>query len=70
MQHSEESSRLRVDWRNEGSAGRLEVKCEPRMVQRYDTCADFAEGPPTASQVWTATGIKVVETDFSFQVGA
>jgi hypothetical protein len=54
--------RLRVDWRGESASGRLEVTCETKMLRRYDTCADIAAGPPSASQVWVATSIESVET--------
>lgn len=54
--------RLDVDWRSGSDAGRLAVDCEPRMLQRYDTCADLGKGPPSASLVWVATQIKIIET--------
>lgn len=59
----EESSqwRLDVDWRSTNATGRLAVSCEPRMLRRYDTCADLAAGPPAASQVWVATQVEAME---------
>ncbi|MCE8015642.1 sucrase ferredoxin [Halomonas sp. MCCC 1A17488] len=52
---------LQVRWRSAGDEGRLAVRCEPRMLRRYDTCADLAVGPPAASQVWVATQVEVAE---------
>ncbi|MFQ3786981.1 sucrase ferredoxin [Halomonas sp. A29] len=48
---------IEMDWRDASDTGRLAVRCEPRMIQRYDTCADLAAGPPAASQVWVATQV-------------
>ncbi|QJQ98725.1 sucrase ferredoxin [Halomonas sp. PGE1] len=48
---------IAMDWRSASDTGRLAVRCEPRMIQRYDTCADLAAGPPAASQVWVATQV-------------
>ncbi|MCE8020036.1 sucrase ferredoxin [Halomonas sp. MCCC 1A11036] len=57
--NEQESSRwwLAVHWQSGSDTGRLAVYCEPRMIQRYDTCADLAAGPPAASQVWVATQV-------------
>ncbi|NIC06718.1 sucrase ferredoxin [Billgrantia bachuensis] len=53
--------RLEVDWRSTNASGRLAVSCGPRMLRRYDTCADLTEAPPSASQVWVATQVEAIE---------
>ncbi|MGR4068812.1 sucrase ferredoxin [Halomonas sp. LR3S48] len=53
--------RLEVNWRSTHASGRLAVSCRPRMLRRYDTCADLAAGPPSASQVWVATQVEAIE---------
>lgn len=60
----DEAPRCRVDvrWRAGGRHGRLSVSCESRTLLRHDTCADLAEGDPTPSRVWVATGTVDQET--------
>lgn len=50
---------LEVHWHSESDTGRLAVRCETKMLRRYDTCADLAAGPPAASQVWVSTQVMV-----------
>lgn len=61
--HEQGSSQglLEAHWRSTNATGRLAVSCEPRVLRRYDTCADMAADPPAASQVWVATQVRAIE---------
>ena len=62
-EHESSQGWLVIRWRGGSDTGRLAVRCEPRMLRRYDTCADLDAGPPSASQVWVATQVSVAQVE-------
>ncbi len=53
-----EALRIGVHWRTSDRHGRLFVTCRTMALQRHDTCADYGDGPPSASTVWHAAQIE------------
>lgn len=60
-EHEASQGWLTIQWRDGNNTGQLAVYCEPRILRRYDTCADLDAVSPSASQVWVATQVSVAQ---------